>query len=57
MALAKINESMACSTNKHRCDVLFHSGHLVYVNTAHFSLAPGLSRKLATKWVGPFPIK
>ena len=57
MALAKTNESMARSADKHRRDVQFHSGDLVYVNTAHFSLAPGLSRKLAPKWVGPFPIE
>ena len=57
MALAKTNESMAHSADKHCRDVLFHSGDLVYVNTAQFSLAPGLSRKLAPKWVGPFPIE
>ena len=57
MALVKTNESMACSADKHCRDVLFHSGDLVYVNTAHFSLAPGLSRKLAPKWVGPFPVE
>ena len=57
MALAKTNESMARSADKHCRDVLFHSSDLVYVNTAHFSLAPGLSRKLAPNWVGPFPIE
>ena len=57
MALAKTNESMARSADKHHFDVQFHSGDLVYVNTAHFSLAPGLSRKLALKWVGPFAIE
>ena len=57
MALVKTNESMARSGDKHHRDVLFHSGDLVYVNTAHFSLAPGLSRKLAPKWVGAFPIE
>ena len=36
---------------------MFHTGNLVYINTAHFSLAPGLSRKLAPKLVGPFPIE
>ena len=57
MALAKTNESTARSADKHRHDVWFHSSDLVYINTAHFSLAPGLSRKLAPKWVGPFPIE
>ena len=57
MALANTNESMAHSADKHRHDVTFCSGDLVYVNTAHFSLASGLSRKLAPKWVGSFPIE
>ena len=57
MAIAKTNESMAFSTDKHCRDVLFHSGDLVYINTAQFSLASGISRKLAPKWVGPFPIE
>ena len=48
---------MACSADKHCHDVMFHSGNLVFVNAAHFSLAPGLSRKLAPNWVGPFPIE
>ena len=47
---------MALSTDKHYHDVYFHSGDLVYINTAHSSLASGLSRKLAPKWVGLFPI-
>ena len=57
VALAKTNESMAHSATKYCRDVTFHSSDLVYVNTAHFSLVPGLSRKLAPKWVGPFPIE
>ena len=57
IALAKTNASMACSAAKHHCNVKFRTGGLVYVNTAHFSLAPGLSRKLAPKQVEPFPIE
>ena len=57
MALVKINKSMACTSNKHHRDVKFHSGDLVYINTTHFSLAPGLSRKLAPKWKGPLHIE
>ena len=49
MALAKTNESMACSADKYHCDVYFHSSELVYLNTTPFSLAPGLSRKLTPK--------
>ena len=36
---------------------MFHTGDLVYINITHFLLAPGLSNKLAPKWVGTFPIK
>ena len=48
---------MARSADKHHHSITVHTGNLVYVNTAHFSLAPGLSRKLAPKLVGPFPIE
>ena len=48
---------MAYSADEYCHNVMFHTGDLVYVNTAHFSLAPGLSKKLALKWVGPFPIE
>ena len=57
MVLAKTNESMACKADKHHCDVQFHTGNLIYSYTTHFSSAPRLSRKLAAKWVGPFPIE
>ena len=48
---------MAHSGDKHHRDVTFHTGDLVYVNIAHFSLDTRLSRKLAPRWVGPFPIE
>ena len=57
MTLAKTNESMAHNADKYHCDVWFYSGDLVYINTTHFTLAPGLSRKLAPKWVGSFSIE
>ena len=47
---------MAHSADKHHHDVMFYTGDLVYINTAHFSLAPGLSGKLSFKWLGFFPI-
>ncbi len=53
----KTNEAMARSADKHRRDVTFNQGDLVYVNTANFPLARNLSRKLAPKWVGPFPVE
>ena len=57
IALAKTNESIACSADNYHRDIMFNTGDLVYITTAHFSLAPGLSRKLLPKWVGPFAIK
>ena len=57
IALAKTNEFMACSADKHRHDATFNTGDLVYVNTAHFCLVSGLSRRLEPKWVGPFPVE
>ena len=48
---------MTSSADKDCCDVTFYTGDLVYVSTAHFSLAPGLSKRLALKWGGPFPIE
>ena len=57
IAPAKTNESMAHGADKHCRNVTFHTGDLVYVNISHLFLAPGLSRKLAPKWVGPFPIE
>ena len=48
---------MARSAGKYCCNVQLHSGDLVYVNTAHFFLAHGLSKKLTPKWVRPFPIE
>ena len=49
MVLAKTNESMACSAANHCRDIYFHSGNLVFINTVHFNLAPGISRKLAPR--------
>ena len=57
MALAKANEAMAYSADTHCCDVQFHLGDLVYINTAHFSLASGIYGELAPKWAGIFPIE
>ena len=57
IALAKTNKSMSRSADKCHHDITFHSGDLAYINTAHFPLAPRLSRKLAPKWVGPFLIE
>ena len=47
---------MQRSANKKRRDVQFAEGELVWVKTDHLNLPSGLSRKLAAKWIGPFPI-
>ena len=56
-ALAKSNESIAHSSDKHYRYITFYAGDLVYINTTHFSLAPGLSRKLDPKWLGSILIE
>lgn len=55
-ALTKSNESMAKYADQHRRDILLTVGDLVYVSTGTLPLARSLSRKLAPRWVGPFPI-
>ena len=47
---------MARYTDKHHQDIQLNLGNLVYVLTEHFLLASQLSCKLASCWVGPFPI-
>lgn len=47
---------MAKYADEHRRDVQLNVGDLVYVSTEHLPLARQLSRKLAPRWVGPFPI-
>ena len=48
-ALVKTNESMTYSANQCHRDVMLHTGDLVYVNTAHFSLTGGISKKIVSK--------
>ena len=47
---------MERQANKHRRMVPLSVGDLVWVSTANLRLPGQLSRKLAPKWVGPFPI-
>ena len=47
---------MAKYADKHHHDISLNVGDLVYVSTEQFSLACWLSHKLASCWVGPFPI-
>ena len=57
MALAKTNEAMAHSVDKQCRNVKFDLGDLFYVNTTHFSLASGLSKRLTPKSVEPLSIE
>ena len=43
-------------TNKHRRDISFSAGDLVYVSTANLRMPANLSRKLAPLFVGPFKV-
>ena len=46
---------MARQANKHRRDIRFVVGDLVWLKTANLSLPASLRKKLAPRWVGPFP--
>ena len=48
---------MAHHANKKRRDVEVKVGGRAWLSTEHLKLAPGLSRKLAAKWVGPFLVE
>ena len=55
--IAKANEAASIQANKHRRDVEFKVGDLVYLKTSNLNLPRGLSRKLAAQWIGPFRIE
>ena len=55
-ALSTAAERMATQANKHRRIVPFREGSYVWLSTEHLRLPSGLSRKLASKFVGPFLI-
>lgn len=47
---------MAKSANRKRRDHDIVVGDLVWLHTAHLKLPVKVSRKLAPKYVGPFPV-
>ena len=47
---------MAKHANKHRKPADVVVGGYAWLSTEHLKLAPGLSRKLAAKFVGPFRV-
>ena len=53
-AVARATEAMSVQANKHRCEVEVTVGSFAWLSTEHLRLAPGLTRKLAAKWAGPY---
>ena len=43
-------------SSKLRDSIKFAVGDLVWIKTVNFQLPSELSRKLAAKWLGPYPI-
>ena len=54
--MSRAAKSMTVQANKHRCAVDISVGPKAWLSTEHLKLAPGLTRKLAAKWAGPFPV-
>ena len=55
-AMSHAAKSMTVQTNKPRCAVDISVGSKAWLSTEHLKLAPGLTRKLAAKWAGQFPV-
>ena len=55
-AMSHAAKSMTVQANKHRHAVDVSVGSKAWLSTEHLKLAPGLTRKLAAKWAGPFPV-
>ena len=49
-------KSMTVQANKCRRAIDISVGSKAWLSTEHLKLAPGLTRKLAAKWAGPFPV-
>jgi hypothetical protein len=47
---------MESQANKHRRDHSFQLGDLAWLRTDHLVLPKTLSRKLASRWIGPYRI-
>ena len=56
MQLQRYNDTMRKYANQRRRDVTYNVGDLVYVSTGNLRLSANLSRKLAPRWVGPYPV-
>ena len=55
-AMKRAAHSMTVQANKRRHAVDISVGSKAWLSTEHLKLAPGLTRKLAAKWAGPFPV-
>jgi hypothetical protein len=55
-AMLVAQQQQAVQANKHRRDLKLSVGDLVYLSSEHLRLK-GVSRKLAPRWCGPFPVE
>ena len=55
-AMSRAAKSMTVQANKRRRAINVAVGSKAWLSTEHLKLAPGLTRKLAAKWAGPFPV-
>ena len=55
-AVVRATEAMSVQANKCRCEVEVTVGLFAWLSTEHLRLAPGLTRKLAAKWAGPYRV-
>ena len=55
-SLAHATHSMTHQANKHRRAIHYAEGDLAWLRTDHLVLPRGLTRKFASKWIGPFKI-
>ena len=53
-AVARATEAMTVQANKRRREGEVTVGLFAWLSTEHLRLAPGLTRKLAAKWAGPY---
>ena len=55
-AMSHAAKSMSIQASKCRRAVDISVGSKAWLSTEHLKLAPGLTRKLAAKWAGLFPV-
>ena len=54
--VVRATEAMSVQTNRHHREVEVTVGSFAWLSTEHLRLAPGLTRKLAAKWAGPYRV-